>query len=115
MALLHPEMVADASVSKEIDDLAFAYNNKSDYFVEKLAQGIGTIAAAFYPKPVVVRTSDFKSNEYANLIGGEYFELKENNPMIGFQGCFQVLQRTVQRGICPGVQSSKTSTRSHGA
>jgi pyruvate,water dikinase len=99
MALLHQEKVIDASVSKEIDDLAFAYNNKSDYFVEKLAQGIGTIAAAFYPKPVVVRTSDFKSNEYANLIGGEYFELKENNPMMGFRGASRYYSERYREGF----------------
>lgn len=99
MALLHPEMVADASVRNEIDDLAFAYKNKSDYFVEKLAQGIGTIAAAFYPKPVVVRTSDFKSNEYANLLGGEYYELKENNPMIGFRGASRYYSERYREGF----------------
>jgi pyruvate, water dikinase len=99
MALLHTEKVTDASVRKEIDNLAFAYNNKSDYFVEKLAQGVGTIAAAFYPKPVVVRTSDFKSNEYANLIGGEYFELKENNPMIGFRGASRYYSERYREGF----------------
>jgi len=99
MALLHQDKVADAAVRKEIDDLAFAYNNKSDYFVEKLAQGVGTIAAAFYPKPVVVRTSDFKSNEYANLIGGEYFELKENNPMIGFRGASRYYSERYREGF----------------
>ncbi len=99
MALIHPETVTDVSVHKEIDDLAFAYKNKSDYFVEKLAQGIGTIAAAFYPKPVVVRTSDFKSNEYANLLGGEYFELKENNPMIGFRGASRYYSERYREGF----------------
>lgn len=99
MALLHPEMVTDVSVRKEIDDLAFAHKNKSEYFVEKLAQGIGTIAAAFYPKPVVVRTSDFKSNEYANLLGGVYFELKENNPMIGFRGASRYYSERYREGF----------------
>jgi pyruvate,water dikinase len=92
-------MVTDVSVRKEIDDLSFAYKNKSDYFVEKLAQGIGTIAAAFYPKPVVVRTSDFKSNEYANLLGGEHFELKENNPMIGFRGASRYYSERYREGF----------------
>ncbi len=99
MALLHPELVADASESREIDDLTFAYNDKSDYFVEKLAQGVGAIAAAFYPKPVVVRTSDFKSNEYANLIGGENFEPKENNPMIGFRGASRYYSERYREGF----------------
>jgi pyruvate,water dikinase len=99
MALLHPELVADAATNKKMDDLAFAYPDKSDYFVEKLAQGVGTIAAAFYPKPVVVRTSDFKSNEYGNLIGGEYFELKENNPMIGFRGASRYYSERYREGF----------------
>ena len=63
-----------------------AIAGKEEYFVEKLSEGVGTIAAAFYPKPVIVRFSDFKSNEYARLIGGKYFELQESNPMIGFRG-----------------------------
>jgi pyruvate,water dikinase len=114
MALLHPEKVTDASVRKEIDDLTFAYNNKSDYFVEKLAQGIGTIAAAFYPKPVVVRTSDFKSNEYANLIGGEYFELKENNPMIGFRGASRYYSERYREGFALECRALKQVRESMG-
>ncbi len=99
MALLHPEMVTDATVRRAIDDLTFAYKDKSDYFIEKLAEGIGTIAAAFYPKPVVVRTSDFKSNEYANLLGGEYFEIEENNPMIGFRGASRYYSEKYREGF----------------
>lgn len=86
MALVHPDKVKDESMRRQIDELTYGYPNKSDYFIEKLSQGVGTIAAAFYPKPVVVRLSDFKSNEYANLIAGEYFEIQESNPMIGFRG-----------------------------
>ncbi len=72
MALIHPEKVNGRShAGKKIEDLTFGYDDKKEYFVEKLAQGIGTLAAAFYPRPVVVRLSDFKSNEYANLIGGQ--------------------------------------------
>lgn len=86
MALIHPERVEDKKVKDEIDALTVSYDNKSDFFVERLAQGIGMIAAAFYPRVVVVRLSDFKSNEYRNLVGGSYFEPVEENPMIGFRG-----------------------------
>jgi pyruvate,water dikinase len=86
MALLHPERVTDAKVRQEIDDITRAYDDKAAFFVDQLAYGVGTIAAAFYPRPVLVRTSDFKTNEYRNLIGGSYFEPIEENPMIGFRG-----------------------------
>ena len=76
----------DQSVKKEIAKLTQTYAHKPDFFIEKLAQGIGTIAAAFYPKPVIVRMSDFKSNEYANLLGGQQFEPSEDNPMLGWRG-----------------------------
>ncbi|MFC1613566.1 phosphoenolpyruvate synthase [Patescibacteria group bacterium] len=74
------------SDKKKIEELTFGYKTKKDFYVEKLAEGIAKIGAAFYPKDVIVRFSDFKSNEYANLIGGKYFEPKENNPMIGWRG-----------------------------
>ena len=86
MALIHFDKVTDENVRKEIETLTQGYENKTDFFVEKLAQGVGKIAAAFYPNDVIVRMSDFKSNEYANLIGGQYFEENEENPMIGFRG-----------------------------
>jgi pyruvate,water dikinase len=86
MALLYPERVEDKVVRAEIDTLTASYKNKIDFFVEQLSQGVGMIAAAFYPRPVVVRLSDFKSNEYRNLLGGSYFEPIEENPMIGFRG-----------------------------
>lgn len=86
MALIHPDRVKDEAARKEITELTFGYDDKKEYFVQKLSQGVGTIAAAFYPKPVVVRLSDFKSNEYANLIGGRFFEIMESNPMLGFRG-----------------------------
>ncbi|MFZ5954619.1 MAG: phosphoenolpyruvate synthase [Candidatus Dependentiae bacterium] len=86
MALIAPGRVTDKKVHHEIEQLTAAYPDKQDYFVDKLAQGVGMIAAAFYPKPVIVRFSDFKSNEYKNLIGGSFFEPEEENPMIGFRG-----------------------------
>ncbi|MFZ8832176.1 MAG: phosphoenolpyruvate synthase, partial [Thermodesulfobacteriaceae bacterium] len=75
-----------AKVVKIIEDRTYGYENKAEFFVDKLAQGIATIACAFYPKDVIVRLSDFKSNEYANLIGGFLFEPVEHNPMIGWRG-----------------------------
>ncbi len=86
LALLHYNELEDELVKREIADLTKLYPNKPDFFVDKLAHGIGTIAAAFYPNPVIVRMSDFKSNEYANLLGGRQFEPKEENPMIGWRG-----------------------------
>ncbi len=73
-------------VVEEIDKKTAAYQDKSQFFVDTLAQGIATIAAGFYPKDVIVRMSDFKSNEYANLIGGQLYEPEEHNPMIGWRG-----------------------------
>jgi pyruvate, water dikinase len=86
MALVKFDALTDPSVKKQIEDLTHHYADKKKYFVDKLAQGVATIAAAFYPKDVIVRMSDFKTNEYANLIGGKDFEPTEENPMLGFRG-----------------------------
>ncbi len=86
LALLNFDELEDELVKHEIAELTKLYENKSEFFVDKVASGIGMIAAAFYPKPVVVRMSDFKSNEYANLLGGKQFEPKEENPMLGWRG-----------------------------
>jgi pyruvate,water dikinase len=86
MALLQFEKVKDKKTRKEIEELTRNYEIRSDFFVDMLAQGIAKIAAAFYPNQSVTRMSDFKSNEYANLIGGKYFEPHEENPMIGWRG-----------------------------
>ena len=86
MAIAHPERVADPEAAREIARRTRGYASPAHFFVECLSEGIATIAAAFYPKPVVVRLSDFKSNEYAALIGGRAFEPIEDNPMLGFRG-----------------------------
>ena len=86
LALLRYNQLKDRKVKAIIDELAYPYKSKVDFFVEKLAQGVAMIAAAFYPKDVIVRMSDFKTNEYANLIGGSEFEPKEENPMLGWRG-----------------------------
>lgn len=86
MALKKFDQVLDPVVWDKINQKTFQYKNKEDFFVDQLAEGTAKIAAAFYPKPVIVRMSDFKSNEYANLLGGKQFEPAEENPMIGFRG-----------------------------
>jgi len=86
MALVQFEKVTDATTRAEIEGLTSSYPSKEEYFVAKLSEAVGTIAAAFYPREVIVRMSDFKTNEYANLIGGTYFEPVEENPMLGFRG-----------------------------
>ncbi|MGO8771253.1 phosphoenolpyruvate synthase [Mycobacterium sp.] len=86
LALVHPEKVDDPEARRTIDRLTQGHVDGSAFFVERLSEGIGTIAAAFWPKPVVVRMSDFKTNEYASLIGGRGFEPSESNPMLGFRG-----------------------------
>ena len=86
LALLNYNKITDEKVKSKIDKITSGYSNKADFFVDKLAQGVATLAAAFYPKDVIVRMSDFKSNEYANLIGGTEYEPIEDNPMIGWRG-----------------------------
>jgi len=86
MALLHPDRIDDAQVRDSLRALTVNYVDGADYFVRELAEGIGMIAAAFFPKPVIVRLSDFKTNEYAALLGGRWFEPREENPMLGFRG-----------------------------
>lgn len=107
MALVHPEKVTDAAVMEKIDHLTYGYEHKEEYFVEKLAQGVGTIAAAFYPKPVIVRMSDFKTNEYASLVGGQYFEPKEDNPMIGFRGASRYYDDKYREGFALECRAMK--------
>jgi pyruvate, water dikinase len=86
LALVHPERVTDEDARERLARLTRGYADGESFFVEALSEGIGTIAAAFWPKPVVVRMSDFKTNEYASLVGGADFEPEEANPMLGFRG-----------------------------
>ena len=86
LALIHHKILNDAPLSKEIEKRIFGYDNEEDFFIKKLSYGIAKIAAAFYPNKVIVRFSDFKSNEYYNLLGGNHFEPHEENPMIGWRG-----------------------------
>lgn len=86
MALVHPDQISDPEVMDKIEQLTRGYLDLPDYFVDKLALGVAKIAASQYPRPVIVRMSDFKSNEYRGLLGGEYFEIDEENPMLGLRG-----------------------------
>ena len=89
MALLHPEKVSDPATRAAIQTLTHGYPEPAEYFVNRLAEGVAVIAAAFYPRDVIVRLSDFKSNEYAGLLGGAVFEPVEANPMLGFRGAYR--------------------------
>jgi pyruvate,water dikinase len=99
MAALHPERVTDQDARRRIQDLLRGYSDGADYFVQRLSEGIGTIAAAFYPKPVVVRMSDFKTSEYASLLGGSDFEPDEANPMLGFRGASRYAHPAYEEGF----------------
>ena len=99
MAVLHPERIVDQAERARVQALWAGYPDGASYFVEKLAEGVGTIAAAFYPRPVIVRLSDFKSNEYAALMGGRDFEPREENPMIGFRGAARYIHPAYAEGF----------------
>jgi pyruvate, water dikinase len=107
LALIDPDRLTQPLVKQQIADLTQHYPNQPDYFVDKLAQGVGTIAAAFYPKPVIVRLSDFKSNEYANLLGGNDFEPIEANPMIGWRGASRYYSEGYRAGFALECQAMK--------
>lgn len=96
LALYHYHKIKDKKIKEKINQITIEHKDKREYFVKELAEGIGQIAAAFYPKPVIVRFSDFKTNEYKNLIGGEEFENEESNPMLGFRGAVRYLDKTFQ-------------------
>ena len=85
-ALINYETLEDQKLKAKIDKKISAYESPKEYFIERMVEGIATLAAAFHPKPVILRMSDFKTNEYAHLLGGENYEPKEDNPMIGFRG-----------------------------
>jgi pyruvate, water dikinase len=99
MALIHPEKVKDQKQKGEMEQIVYGYNNPEEFFIQRLSEGIGTIAAAFYPKPVIVRMSDFKSNEYASLLGGRFFEPEEANPMLGFRGASRYTHKAYEEGF----------------
>jgi pyruvate,water dikinase len=99
MALVKFNELKDGDVKQAIEQLTNNYPDKARYFIDKLAEGIATIAAAFYPRDVIVRTSDFKTNEYANLVGGKDFEPHEENPMLGFRGASRYYHELYREGF----------------
>ncbi len=107
MALVHPEKIDDPKVRAEIDELTRSFERPTDYFVSRLSEGVGTIAAAFYPRPVIVRLSDFKTNEYASLRGGRWFEPQEDNPMLGFRGASRYTHPAYAEGFALECEAMK--------
>ncbi|WP_414545406.1 phosphoenolpyruvate synthase [Nostoc sp. CCY0012] len=99
MALVHFDTLKDRNARKQIQNLTYGYQDKTEYFVDNLARGMAKIAASQYPRPVIVRMSDFKTNEYANLIGGQQFEPKEANPMLGFRGASRYYSDRYREGF----------------
>jgi pyruvate,water dikinase len=108
LALVNFDKVTDESERLEIANLTRNYQDKESYFIDKLSQGVATIAAAFYPKEVIVRMSDFKTNEYAGLMGGRDFEPKEQNPMIGFRGASRYYNDRYREGFRLECEAMKT-------
>jgi pyruvate,water dikinase len=107
LALLHFDELEDELAKYKIAELTAQYTDKAEFFIDQLAHGIGTIGAAFYPKPVIVRMSDFKSNEYANLLGGRQFEPTEENPMIGWRGASRYYDERYSEGFALECQAMK--------
>jgi pyruvate,water dikinase len=99
LALVNFTQLADPAAKAEIERLTAGYADKPQFFVDKLAQGVSMLAAAFYPKDVILRLSDFKTNEYANLIGGRAYEPAEENPMLGFRGASRYYHPAYQEGF----------------
>ena len=99
MALIHMDHLRDFRVKKQIEKLIDGYSSGKEFFIDQLALNVAKIAAAFYPKPVTVRLSDFKTDEYAGLIGGSEFEMKEENPMIGFRGASRYYHKNYREGF----------------
>lgn len=99
MALVHFDRLKDLKAKDEIDRLTHAYESKPEYFVDRLAHGLASLCATVFPKPVIIRMSDFKTNEYSGLIGGPEFEPKEDNPMLGFRGASRYYSPLYKEGF----------------
>ncbi|HRW58810.1 MAG TPA: phosphoenolpyruvate synthase, partial [Chlamydiales bacterium] len=112
MALIEPDKIKDKKVLDKINDLTYKYKDKKEYFIDILSRGIAKIASSAYPNPTIVRLSDFKTNEYAHLIGGELFEPKEENPMIGFRGASRYYNEKYQKAFeleCMALKKARES------
>jgi pyruvate, water dikinase len=114
LALLNFTSLKDEKVKEEIEKLTQGYQDKKEYYIEKLAQGVGKIAAAFWPKTVIVRFSDFKSNEYAQLLGGSLFEPQESNPMIGWRGASRYYDERFKPAFVMECQAIKKAREEFG-
>ena len=114
MALMKPGAVKDKKEKEKIKKLTKGYKDRKKYFVDNLAMGISTIAASVYPKPVIVRMSDFKTNEYAGLIGGKHFEPSEDNPMIGFRGASRYYSEKYKEGFSLECRAIKRAREGKG-
>ena len=113
LALLHFDKI-HGNDKEKIEELTAGYEDKKQYFIDMLAQGIGKIAAAFYPKKVILRLSDFKSNEYANLIGGTFFEPSEDNPMIGWRGASRYYDENYKEAFALECEAIKIARNKFG-
>ena len=107
LALYHYKNLKDKKLKKKIEQITIEHKDKKEYFIKELAEGIAQIAAAFYPNEVIVRFSDFKTNEYRNLIGGELFEGEESNPMLGFRGASRYIDESFQPAFKMECQAIK--------
>ncbi|TXN28816.1 phosphoenolpyruvate synthase [Lacisediminihabitans profunda] len=107
MALVHPERVTDENDRRRIAELTRGYRDPKEYFVQSLALGIAKLTAPYYPNPVIVRLSDFKTNEYAHLVGGSAFEHLEENPMLGFRGASRYYDERYREGFALECQALK--------
>jgi len=114
LALYHFDKLKDQRLKKKIHRLTIEHKDKKEYFIKELAEGISQIAAAFYPEPVIVRLSDFKTNEYRNLIGGGLFENEESNPMLGFRGASRYLDKSFQPAFEMECQALKRARQVFG-
>jgi pyruvate, water dikinase len=114
LALTEPERVADQEVAAEIARLTSGYDDPKSYFTDRLAEAVAQVAAAFWPEDVIVRMSDFKSNEYANLLGGKYFEPEEENPMIGLRGASRYYSDFYRKGFALECAAMKKVREEYG-
>jgi len=114
LALYHYKKLKNKKIKKEIAKITIEHKNKKEFFIKELAEGIAQIASAFYPKEVIVRFSDFKTNEYKNLVGGELFEREEENPMLGFRGASRYLDKEFQPAFQMECQAIKRCRETFG-
>ena len=108
LALLHFDKVKDAETKKQINEMTYGWKNRKEFYIKKLAEGVSRIVAAYWPYTVIVRLADFKSNEYANLIGGKYFEPHEENPMLGWRGASRYYSEKYEEAFALECEALRT-------